>query len=423
MLAGIKKHFHKAGNQGFTLNELLIVGAILAVMVGAVVFLVNPGELLAEARDSKRIGELNSLNSAISLHTSSVIGGYKGDSNKVYISLPDTSSTCASHTSLPTLPSGWSYNCVTEANLKNPNGTGWLPMNFDAMPGGSPFNQLPVDPKNDGTATLYYSYVSNSGGYALAALLESEKQAVAAYKDGGFDPGRFEAGTDLSIWGTAIGLAGNWPFEGAGSISNGQTAGLTDLSGNGNNGTALNANGTGMTFTAGKVGNAVQFDGVDDYVNVGNGSSIHPTVNATFSVWVKPGSSQVTYADILGNHSISGFNGYVIQQNGSALNNYYFSYGNGSAWQAAGLIAQLNTNQWNYLVFTKDGSLVKLYLNGAYVSQIGVTGDIVYAVDHPIFIGFGYSSARLFNGLIDDVRIYNRALTASEIRSIYNATK
>ncbi|MBU4346419.1 MAG: hypothetical protein KKH29_03715, partial [Candidatus Omnitrophica bacterium] len=68
------------------------------------------------------------------------------------------------------------------------------------------------------------------------------------------------------------GLVGSWHFDGGttGAIANATTAGLQDTSGNSNNGTASNVNGTGMAWTTGKADGAVSFDGVDDYVNVGN---------------------------------------------------------------------------------------------------------------------------------------------------------
>jgi prepilin-type N-terminal cleavage/methylation domain-containing protein len=191
--------------KGFTLNELLIVIAILAVMAGSAVIVLNPGELLGQGRDSKRIGELNSLASAITLHTNSVIGGYKGELKTVYISLPDTSENCDSILSLlPSLPVGWSYHCVLEGDLRKTDGDGWLPMNFNAMPGGSPFNQLPIDPENSAENNLYFAYAKSDTGYVLATLLESEKQRVKANEDGGSDPERFEIGSDFSLWAEII---------------------------------------------------------------------------------------------------------------------------------------------------------------------------------------------------------------------------
>ena len=244
----IKKNYQS----GFTLNELLIVAAILAIMAGAAVLIINPGEILAQARDSKRIGEINSLNAAITLYSNAVVGGYKGEDDTVYISLPDSSATCANLTELPALPSGWLYSCATEADLQKPDGTGWLPVNLNAMPGGSPFEQLPIDPKNEVAETLYYAYVYNgtSGDYTITALLESEKQGPKAYEDGGTDLGRFETGTDLSIWSEASGLVGYWKLD------EGEGTAAGDLSVYDNSGVA-----SGAWTENGKINKALEFNG------------------------------------------------------------------------------------------------------------------------------------------------------------------
>jgi len=190
---------------GFTLAELLITIAIIATLAGAMAISLNVGELLGQARDSKRIGELNSLAQAVTLHANSLPGGYKGEDSTVYISLPDTSTDCANLlASLPSIPIGWSYHCAPEADLRESNGDGWLPVNLAALPGGSPFNQLPIDPKNTVADNLYFAYV-HGDGYILTSLVESAKGAVTASNDGGADSERIEIGSDFSLWATVVG--------------------------------------------------------------------------------------------------------------------------------------------------------------------------------------------------------------------------
>ncbi|MDD4931709.1 MAG: prepilin-type N-terminal cleavage/methylation domain-containing protein, partial [Candidatus Colwellbacteria bacterium] len=77
----------------FTLVELLIVIAILAVLAAAVVVVLNPAELLAQARDSQRSTDLRTLKDAIDLWTLDNPSLTMGTSQTVYISIPDTSST------------------------------------------------------------------------------------------------------------------------------------------------------------------------------------------------------------------------------------------------------------------------------------------------------------------------------------------
>jgi prepilin-type N-terminal cleavage/methylation domain-containing protein len=396
--------------KGFTLNELLIVIAILAIMAGAAVIALNPGEFLGQARDSKRIAELNSLASAITLHTNSVIGGYKGEENTVYISLPDTVETCNTLLpSLPAVPSGWSYHCVTADNLTKTDGDGWLPVNLNAMPGGSPFEQLPVDPENDASRTLYYSYVygGTSGGYALTALTESEKQGEKAYEDGGTDLGRFEVGSDLSIWSEASGLVGYWKLnEGTGTSA-------ADNSAEGNNGTLVN----GPTWVDGKSGKALNFDGTTKYVEVLDSPDFDVSQKGfTYMAWIKPSAFTQTYNMFMG-HYLPYFNVRSSKVLHMSMN------ANGAQRSVLGATV-LDEDTWYFAASTYDeNGYMRVYLNG---SQDGIAGPFLSPgnYDYNFYIGKWYSGTSYpFSGIVDDVVVYNRALTPSEIMAAYKATK
>ena len=97
-----------------------------------------------------------------------------------------------------------------------------------------------------------------------------------------------------------------------------------DLSGSDNGGNFATKDMTDVaTYRDGQVIEPVasavwDFDGTDDYVNLGSGSSLKPTTAITISVWVNPDSSQNTYADIGGGHQNN--QGYVIQQSGASTN-------------------------------------------------------------------------------------------------------
>ena len=189
----------------------------------------------------------------------------------------------------------------------------------------------------------------------------------------------------------------------------------TDLSGNGNNGTLLN----GVGYSASN-GGSLTFDGVNDFVNCGSINFTGGT-SITVEVWVKPNSSQNTYADILDyNHGAGA--GFVIQQDGNALNQYYFAYWNGSSFDITPTIT-LNSNSFTHLVFVKSGTSTIGYLNS--VNTIQYTGNSsLNASGYVLHIGrFVAGAGREFNGNISQVQIYNRALTATEIQQNYNALK
>ena len=195
--------------KSFTLIELLIVIAILAILAAAVVIVLNPSEMISESRDSARITGLKSIDKAVSLYTINLPGNSIGSSNTVYLSLPDSSSTCASYT-LPPLTSPWVYSCSTAANYQKTDGTGWIPINFNTAPGGSPFSNLPIDPINSATNLQYFAYIPSSNKWEVSGKMESEKFNVLGGNDvvtgdGGDEPIRLELGSDLTL--------APWSFE------------------------------------------------------------------------------------------------------------------------------------------------------------------------------------------------------------------
>ncbi len=141
---------------GFTLVEILVSIGVVAIVSVALVLLINPIELLKRARDSDRLSDLASINKAIGIYA--IEGTYFGSSSVVYVSIPDASSSC-DNLGLPTLESPWVYGCSTEANYKNVDGAGWIPLDFNSLSVKPPLNRLPVDPVNSVSGDLYYTYI------------------------------------------------------------------------------------------------------------------------------------------------------------------------------------------------------------------------------------------------------------------------
>lgn len=181
---------------GFTLIELLIVISILAIISTVVVVAINPVEMLASARDSNRLSDLTNLNKTLQI--AEVQGGISfGNSNTVYVSIPDSSLNC-SNLGLPTLPSGWFYACRNSADYKKVDGNGWIPVNFSSIYSGSPLSILPVDPINATSSNLYYTYTAG-GSWELNNFLESQKYIARSVNDGGDDGYLFEIGSNLIL--------------------------------------------------------------------------------------------------------------------------------------------------------------------------------------------------------------------------------
>ncbi len=144
--------------RAFTLIELLVVIAILAVLSVSAILVLKPADLIKQSRDSVRLSDLTNLNKSLSLAQIQGITNL-GQTNVVYLSLADNGVDDNSNGieddcddpgfNLPQLPSPWRYKCVTSANYRKSDGTGWLPVNLNSIPTGSPLPVLPVDPKQN----------------------------------------------------------------------------------------------------------------------------------------------------------------------------------------------------------------------------------------------------------------------------------
>jgi len=414
------KHSNKS-YKGFTLVELLIVISILAALAAAVVVVINPAEMLRQGRDATRMGNIGTLHRTLSMFQIDRPGDSMGSPGVINVSIPSDLTDC-DNLGLPPIP-GWVYRCVTAANLRNINGTGWIPINFTTMSRGSPLSSLPVDPINTVASGAFYVFVTDGRTWNFASLLESERHAPSAVRDGGTDSARFEAGTNPSLWASASGLVGYWSFDGTGSIANNQTAGLRDGSGRENHGTASNANATGMAFVPGRVNNAVTFDGVDDHVEVPNSASLNITSAITIEAWVRTTIASTNFRPAIVSKGEGAYlftiGEYVIAEPKATgflriAGTWHFLRGNTS----------INDGSWHHVVMTYDGQRLMIYRNGiSDAPPLSVAGNI--SVDtRALQIGsYATAGARFFNGLIDEVRIHNRALTEAEIRATFNATR
>ncbi len=189
--------------------------------------------------------------------------------------------------------------------------------------------------------------------------------------------------------------------EGTGNV-------VGDSSNNGNTGTRY-----GATWVTGQVGNALSFDGVDDYVDCGAGSSLNLTDEITVEFWLYLRSAiQVDTRFI--SKSVSAWE---IDSWGT---NIVFIAPPGTTQTVVFPSSKTPLNQWNHIVVTvKSGSTNK---NQAYVNGINVTtgrNSATIPDNLTRSLQFGGTSAwagKLFNGSLDEVRIYNRVLTAEEIR-------
>ncbi len=194
-----------------------------------------------------------------------------------------------------------------------------------------------------------------------------------------------------------------------------------DISGHENNGTII-----GATFTdgvSGTGGSALEFDGVEDYMESLN--HFNEMSSLTVSFWIlQPESSSLGY-HILGNnynHAISS-HGFRFLKRFDSVGNLQFRISDGDRMPIAGT-NDLPVEEWTHILGTFDGDRIKLYVNSIMKSYPTTTIQTTGTSVSPFRIGRNEGGERcLPETKIDDVRIYSRALTASEIQTLYAQTK
>lgn len=252
---------------------------------------------------------------------------------------------------------------------------------------------------------------------------------VSWHTNKGSESGFNEDGTLTTAQGpnaTSLGLIGHWKLD--------ETSGTTavDSSGNGNDGTMQGGMTAADDTQPGAVGTSLAFDGVDDYINVPHDASLTPTNNElSVSFWVRPDvdwddeTDQVWY--LIGKYENSNDLGWHIGVSGFNSENLRVQLGKGG-----GSFTTIDTpgldwerSQWYHiaLVLQLDGAgtTYSWYRDGVLLRNDTSTGvnsaNIIWGTED-LWLGDSVINNRL-NGALDDIRVYDRALTASEVVQLY----
>lgn len=206
-----------------------------------------------------------------------------------------------------------------------------------------------------------------------------------------------------------VGLVLDLPLvEGSGAITR-------DASGEGNDGTFKGAG--EPAWVEGRNGRrALDFDGGDDYINVGAGASLEPDY-VTVSMWVNHDVDQGAEVSLCSSRTAAA-SGYSISLRDDQATNYVeFAIVTTTSFKTV-TYANPPIGSWYHLVCTYDGTNVKIYVNGVQVSTDTHSGTIVDAV-RDMFIGAWAVGTAEFDGKLQGIQYWNRGLSDQEIRAVY----
>ena len=206
------------------------------------------------------------------------------------------------------------------------------------------------------------------------------------------------------------GLVGYWSF----------TGNANDESGYNHNGTV-----TGAVLTSNRMeasNSAYSFDGLSDYIYITN-SSLVSGGYATISIWVKTDGLGTYYPIISGNQN--DYNIFIEKDSVMLWIVTNKPTGSSPCTSFTTKYGYLPPNQWNHIVMTYDGTTLKMFINNILSKSSPATGQIWtpqsdYLAFGVYFLNGSPNATNTYKGKLDDVRIYNRALSTDEINALYH---
>jgi PKD repeat protein len=298
-------------------------------------------------------------------------------------------------------------NVLPSVSVSSPTGgtvSGTINVSGDASDTNGIANvQFRVDGMNIGVADTTAPY---GVSWSTSSVANGSRVLTAVATD--------RAGNQATSAGVTVTVSNTWTVPGglvaAYTFAEGTGATTADVSGNGNTGTL--AGGTAWS-TSGRFGKAASFDGVNDLVSIADAATLDLTSGMTIEAWVNP-------------TVLSGWRTVALKGMPGGL--VYALYAHDGAPRPAGTVntgtadmsamgsTALPLSTWTHLAVTFGGGTLRLYVNGVQVGTRTISGTIRTSGD-ALTIGGNTVWAEWFRGLIDEVRIYNRALTQAEIQA------
>ena len=272
----------------------------------------------------------------------------------------------------------------------------------DTSPSGNSLSASLVTNASSGTLNL-----ASNGSFTYTPASGFTGNVTFSYKASDGTTSSTAANVTIAVTaastGTSSGLVAAYGFsEGTGTTVN-------DSSGKGNTGAITNATWTNN----GRFGKALSFNGTNAWVSVPDSSSLDMTSGMTLEAWVYPQGSLGGWRTIVMKEQ-SGSDVYYIETvDGKVVGDVSVGGNNYHIYSDAAI--PLNT--WTHLAATYDGAYFRIYVNGSLATvQHSLAGSIKTS-GSPLRIGGNSIWGEYFQGLIDEVRVYNKALTASQIQA------
>jgi len=259
------------------------------------------------------------------------------------------------------------------------------------------------------TSTLQYPAHTYSKAGTYTVSLTARNSAGSNTKTGSVTVSAASASTS--------GLVAAYNFEEASDAT------VVDASGKGNHGSiacnkAVNSScSAAARTTSGKFGRALSFDGMDDWVTVNDSAILDLTNRMTLEAWVSPTATMSSWRGVLLKEQTGGLVYGLYANSDSNQPVSSINVGGGDQNLAGG--SAIAVNSWVHLAATYDGVTQRLYVNGSQVASRAQTGNMTVS-GGALRVGGNSVWSEYFKGRIDEIRIYNRALTATEIKTDMN---
>src|SRR5882672_8547583 len=273
----------------------------------------------------------------------------------------------------------------------------------DANPFRSGINTLRIGGQNRGAASR---------------VLNGMIDEVRMYNQA-LTPAQIQGDMNAPIGKTALPAATYGFNEGSGNTT-------ADASGNANMGTLSGPSWT----TAGRYGSALSFNGTNAYVEAANSNSLNPGTAATFSAWVNVLAANANISSVVNKWSQTIDDEYLFGLDSSNRLTFAWQTTGGNVWgrPSYNIVsgnAQVPLGTWTYITVVRNGPAISFYVNGNLDATFGAAADAnpFRSGNNTLRIGGQNRGAasRVLNGMIDEVRMYNQALTPAQIQGDMNA--